>query len=69
MYKTLVILHSMSHDRDKIRRKYGGTYHISTPVEIDHRISPRRIFIVLVLLTRNYVSTLYRDHRKIFTVS
>ena len=56
------ILHSIFHDWDKIqRKKYGGTYHINTPVEIDHRISPRTIFIVLVLLVRNHISTLHND--------
>ena len=56
--KTLIILHSIFHDWNKIRsRKYGDTYHINTPVEIDHRISPRTIFMVLALLARNCVST------------
>ena len=63
---TLIILHSIFYDWDKIQRnKYGSTYNINTPVEIDHRISSRTI--VLILLTRNYISrlsTLHNDHRK-----
>ena len=46
-----------------------AAYHVNAPVEIDHRISPRTIFIVLVLLTRNYISTLHNDHRRMFTVA
>jgi hypothetical protein len=30
-----------------------GTYHVNKPVEIEYRTSPRTIFIVLALLTRN----------------
>ena len=64
-YKTSSNLHSIFQDWDIIQtNKYGGTYHIITPVENDHRISHRTIFIVLALLAKNYISTLRNDYRK-----
>lgn len=36
--------------RNSSKGIWGGTYHVNRPVDTDHKISPRTIFMVLVLL-------------------
>ena len=55
---------SCTHYWDKIQRKEGGTYDVNKPVEIENRISPRTIFIVLALLTRSCINTLHKRSQK-----